>query len=125
MSRIKNVNLTQEQEEKIEQFRTALREAEYTRTAITTYLRAAAIYLSEGNEVTPEAISDYYAKQNVEGLTNTQRKAIYTRKAGTMRFYEMVGGGKAHPRGQKHKRTYKRECNKDCFNCVYPDCIMY
>ena len=125
--RIRNAHLDPAQEEQIELFRQRLKNYGYTSGSVTAYLRAAALYLTAGQEMTPEAIDKYFdEKYHEEGITKRKKSQLCTAKTGVKRFYELLydDDGELNV-AQKHLEKYGMEkvCNEDCFNCIYPDCI--
>lgn len=109
-------------------FKEALLENGYAPQTATGYVNTAREYLSTGRPLTKEAIDEYYRNrlQN-ENLTATQRNGISSRKMGIVRFRDLFYGDASKLKrysGKRPSQWKKKECDKDCLNCKYPDCIF-
>ena len=112
----------------LEVFLEKMRECGYAEATARGYVGMAAAYIDTGLPMTIEAIEQYY-----DGLLKTigqdkkKRARLYTKKAGTMRYYDcFYGSGLASDgkNGQTNRLGTGKKCNEDCFNCIYPDCIF-
>ena len=88
------------------------------------YMSSAAKYVEDNLPLDRDlAIAYFRSLTTAPGVTKSQRSHIYARKAGVMRYIDYLEGEDLTPVASKSSRTSRKSCNKDCFNCIYPDCI--
>lgn len=115
-------------EEKVDGFRAKLKENGYAYSTIKGYVRDVRIFLRTGLPATKEEVKRYFdglkeIKSDKTNLNNIRRQRV-----AALRYCDYLEGNEEKLHGWKHYlniRREKRKCNEDCFNCIYPDCIMY
>ena len=109
----------------LEDFAKWLYNGGYSEETSRTYMNNAAKYLVKGNEPTKLAVEAYYyMKLAAPNINRTEKRKLYVQKAGVMRYVEYLSGENLDMSTDKRKHRLKKVCNKDCFNCIYPDCIF-
>ena len=109
----------------LEDFSKWLYDGGYSEETSRTYMNNAAKYIAKGNKVSKDEVEAYYyLKLSDPNINRTQRRKLYVSKAGVMGYVDYLNGEPIVMENGKKKNRLKKNCNKDCFNCIYPDCIF-
>lgn len=115
-------------EEKLNGFKAKLTESGYAPRTVMGYACDVRIYLLTGLPATKESVKKYFDGLK-EGVTERKRlNNIRKQRVSALRYCDYLDGNEEKLQGWRHYfniRKEKRVCNEDCFNCIYPDCIMY
>ena len=99
-------------------------ESGFAKLTAKAYVSAAAKYIDAEHPLDREQMNEYFrGLTRNRGLTRGQRGHIYAQKAGVSRYIDFLAGVDLNPVFEKSSRRPRKTCNKDCFNCIYPDCI--
>ena len=111
-------------EAQMEDFAKWLYDGGYSEETARSYMNSAAKYIVKGHDTAKEKVEAYYNLKLADTTINrTQRRKLYVQKAGVMRYTEYLEGKELNLMCVKKQKKTKKNCNKDCFNCIYPDCI--
>ncbi len=121
----KSYNITDKETlEELEDYYNLMIENGFARMTAKAYMNSAAKYVEDNLPLDRDSAITYFRSlTTAPGVTKSQRSHIYAKKAGVMRYLDYLEGADLTPVAAKSSRTSRKSCNKDCFNCIYPDCI--
>lgn len=111
---------------KINLFRVSLMTKGYASATIKEYVKGASNYLLTGLPITKEAIEKYYneLKEDKTRKLNPVRKE----RVAALRYLDCQNGNEENLKGWmkylSRRKDPEKICDEDCFNCIYPDCIL-
>ena len=97
-----------------DEFRVWLIEANYSTRTVSRFLKGIYTFTQEGYELNEENIGKWKEKLLQDGM---EKKKIGDFTAGVKKYILFLNGE------QIVNRYNKFQCNDDCFNCPYPDCL--
>lgn len=113
---------------RLKEFKLVLIDKGYTTHTAKEYVNSAREYLSTGRPLTKDSIDEYYKMlMSRDGLTQSQKNGISSRKMGIARYYDLFYGDASKldtGHEAKHYNWKRKECNYDCLNCIHPKCIF-
>lgn len=108
----------------LEDYYTVMVESGFAKLTAKAYVGAAAKYIDEKRPLDRQKMNEYFGGlTRNRGLTRGQRGHIYAQKAGVSRYLDFLEGVDLVVAVAKSSHRSRKSCNKDCFNCIYPDCI--
>ena len=109
----------------LEDYYNVMIESGFAKLTAKAYVSAAARYINDKHPLDREKMNEYFGGlTRNRGLTRGQRGHIYAQKAGVSRYIDFLAGVDLVVQADKSSHRPRKRCNKDCFNCIYPDCIF-
>lgn len=102
----------------IDQFISLLEKDGYTLETINAYNKAVRRYLKNDGKINLSAAEKFFADNNIKNSAM---------RSGIKKYIQFSSGEEIPPKRvytYRKKITEANECNHDCFNCVFDDCIM-
>jgi hypothetical protein len=100
----------------LQRYRKHLLDAGYSAETIVSYFSTARAYVNRNGEPNMESAKKYIADRDIKSMA---------RRTGLMKYIEFMTG-KAKPKRiytHRKKISLPQECDHDCFNCKYDDCL--
>ena len=102
---------------KLKQYEKELVESGFARSSVRVYVSDAAQYIATGNELSIEAADKYF-----DAYDGCGSGRMFSYKSDVKKFIGFLNGEKVARRHYNFDPVV--ECDHDCFNCKYEDCVV-